>query len=440
MQGMKQPFMYRSMPFIVCGLAALFYLYDYFVQVSPAVITNELMRAFHMGAAGLSFLGACFFYAYAGMQIPAGLLLDRFGARRILTFAVLISGLGVIIFGLSHNFLLAGLARFCIGFGSAFAFISTLFLAARWFEHRYFTLIAGLVQFAGCLGSVMGEAPLARFINHFGWRETMVITGLITIILSTLYWTIIRDYRSNSPLALNAANLHKTKIMGFSQEWIRLKTVLRIPQVWWVGLTGFFSWAPAGVIGALWGVPYFMKCYGWTNIQAAGLCSIFWITVGVSSPLIGWFSDYIQKRRVPCYLAFGCSLVGSILIVLAPYLSLGMTILGLVLLGICPALQSLTFGIIKDILPFNIFGTAAGFNNMMAIAAGAIAQQIVGWLLVITWNHQMLHGIPDYTLGNYQLAILVLPIGTLLGLLISLFKIKETNCEHLESLSSAQTA
>ncbi len=410
------------MPYLVCSLAALFYVYDYFIQVSPAVITHQLMAAFNIGAGGLSLLGACFFYAYATMQIPAGLLLDRFGARKLLSLAILISGLGVILFGLTSSFAVAGLARFMIGFGSAFAFISTLFLASHWFAHRHFTLIAGLVQFAGCTGSIMGEAPLAHVINAYGWRPTLIITGLMTLLLAGLYWLIIRDYRPGTVVP-------PAPKIGITHEWHTLKQVLSIPQVWWIALCGFFCWVPVATLGALWGVPYLMKVYNWTNTQAAGFCSLFWIALGISSPLIGWWSDRIKNRRLPCHLCFLAGLTGGIMIIFADDLPVAAMALALILLGISCAVQSLTFGIIKDILPPSIFGTASGFVNMMAITAGGISQQIVGLMLAITWGHEMLNGIPVYSIENYQVAILVLPIAALIGLGISWFKLKETHCE-----------
>lgn len=385
------------MPYLVCSLAALFYVYDYFIQVSPAVITHQLMAAFNIGAGGLSLLGACFFYAYATMQIPAGLLLDRFGARKLLSLAILISGLGVILFGLTSSFAVAGLAR-------------------------HFTLIAGLVQFAGCTGSIMGEAPLAHVINAYGWRPTLIITGLMTLLLAGLYWLIIRDYRPGTVVP-------PAPKIGITHEWHTLKQVLSIPQVWWIALCGFFCWVPVATLGALWGVPYLMKVYNWTNTQAAGFCSLFWIALGISSPLIGWWSDRIKNRRLPCHLCFLAGLTGGIMIIFADDLPVAAMALALILLGISCAVQSLTFGIIKDILPPSIFGTASGFVNMMAITAGGISQQIVGLMLAITWGHEMLNGIPVYSIENYQVAILVLPIAALIGLGISWFKLKETHCE-----------
>ena len=414
-------FLPKLLPSIIVSLAALFYVYDYFIQVSPAVITDQLMQEFSMGAAGLSFLSACFFYAYAVMQIPAGLLLDRFGARKLLSSVILISGLGVTLFGLTSSFAMAGLARFMIGFGSAFAFISTLFLASRWFSHRYFTLIAGLVQFAGCMGSIAGEAPLAAFINHCGWRHSMLMTGLITLILALLYWFIIRDTpNKNSHL--------ETSHTDTLTEWQRLRSVLKMPQIWWIGWCGFFCWVPVATIGALWGVPYIMKIYGWSNTQAAGFCSLFWLALGIGSPLMGWYSEHISSRKTPFYICFSAGLIGAVLIFFAAKLSVWLIGTALVLLGICASVQSLTFGVAKDILPTNIFGTASGFLNMMAIIAGGISQQIVGLLLHFTWNQQMQNGVPIYTIDNYKTGILVLPIAALFGLWITAKKLAETHC------------
>lgn len=406
-------------PVFIVTLAALFYVYDYFIQVSPAVITDQLMQDFSIGAAGLSFLGACFFYAYAVMQIPAGLLLDRFGPRRLLSVAILTSGLGVLLFGSTSNFALAGFGRFMVGFGSAFSFISTLFLASRWFPHRYFTLIAGLVQFAGCIGSIAGEAPLATFINQYGWRESMLLAGLTTTVLAVLYWFVIRDQPHAAKVQTQSTSLN---------EWQRLRSVLKMPQVWWIGWCGFFCWVPVATIGALWGVPYLMKVYGWTNTQAAGFCSLFWIALGVSSPLMGWYSEQIGSRKIPFYICFTAGLIGAALIFFAAELPAWLIGFALVLLGTCAAVQSLTFGVAKDILPTNIFGTAAGFLNMMAIIAGGISQQIVGLLLHFTWNQQMQNGVPLYTINNYRIGIVVLPITALIGLWITVRKLGETNC------------
>lgn len=415
----SKPFKKHSvLPFIICGLAALFYVYDYFIQVAPSVMTEQLMRAFSMSAAGLGVLSASFFYSYTLLQIPSGLLIDRFGARVILTFAVFISAVGVTLFGITHYFMWAAFTRFLIGLGSSCAFISALFLVARWFSHKYFGLIAGLIQLAGCVGSIFGEAPLAMTINHFGWREVMVVTGLITFCLAAVYWFVIRD--GVSPAS-------QTKTVTLSNEWQRLMYLVRQSQVWWVALCGFVSWVPVGVVGALWGVPYLMKVYGWNNVHAGNVCSLFWVGLGIGSPLAGWISNRMARRKQPFIACFAMGVLASLLIVNANYLSPAMAGFALFLLGLSVSAQVLAFSVVKDIVPPNVFASASGMTNMAVVLGGGLTQTLVGFMLVWTWNGAMFNQVPVYTVNNYRVAFIVLILAAVVGLIVTCFKLKETH-------------
>jgi sugar phosphate permease len=407
-------------PVFVCMLATIFYVYDYFIQVAPSIMTQQLMQSFSIGAGGLGALSACFYVSYTLMQIPAGLLLDRLGARVLIALAVLGSAIGVTLFGVTYSYAIAGLARFLIGMGAAFSFISVLFLISRWFSHRHFSIAAGMVQMGGCLGSLFGLAPLAVLVNSMGWRHSMVLIGLITFGFAFLFWIFIRDGKDPS-----AKPAHPTP----QKARERLKFVLRKPQVWWVASAGFFSWVPVAVVGALWGVPYFMKAYGLTNMQAGRLCSLFWIGLGIGSPLMGWVSHRLQNRCVPIAACFAFGLIGSILVLDAPVVPLWAIGFALILMGFSAATQALSFGLIKDIVPPALFGMSSGVNNMAAILGGAVTQPLVGYLLHLGWGGLKVHNIPIYSIDNYRLALLLLPVAALAGLGVVLLKIKETHCQ-----------
>lgn len=407
-------------PIFICCLASLFYVYDYFIQVAPSVMTQQLMRSFSIGAGKLGVLSACFYYSYTFMQIPAGLLLDRMGARVLVTLAVLMSAIGITLFGVTYNFAIAGIARFLVGLGSSFSFISALFLVSRWFVHRHFAVAAGLVQLAGCVGSLFGLAPLAMVVNEMGWRRSMVLTGLITFGFAFLFWIFIRDGKTPR---------HSQPLATPRSEWQRVKDLMRKSQIWWIAVCGFMSWVPVAIIGALWGVPYFMKVYGLTNTAAGKLCSLFWVGLGVGSPLMGWLSNRLRNRCGPFASCFGFGLIGSILLLNASVVPIWLIGFALILLGISSAAQSLSFGIIKDITPARMFGTASGFNNMAAILGGAVSQPLVGYLLHIGWGGVMIHHAPVYSIASYRIALLLLPIAAIIGLAIAGFKIKETYCE-----------
>jgi len=172
-----------------------------------------------------------------------------------------------------------------------------------------------------------------------------------------------------------------------------------------------------------------MKAYGLTNTEAGKLCSLFWVGLGVGGPLMGWVSHRLRNRCAPLALCFAFGVIGSLLILDAPAMPIWVVGFALILLGMSTAVQTLSFGVIKDIVPPTLFGTAAGINNMAAILGGAISQPLVGYLLHFGWGGLKLHNVPIYSIDNYRMALLILPITALIGFGIVLLKIKETYCE-----------
>ena len=213
----------------------------------------------------------------------------------------------------------------------------------------------------------------------------MVIIGIVTFIVAIIYWFLIRDGE-------NPAGHSKTD--SLNNEWQRLTYLTRQPQVWWVALCGLVSWVPVGVIGALWGMPYLMKVYGWNNVLAGKVCSLFWLGLAIGSPLAGWLSNRIASRKKLFIVCFSVGLIAAILIINAPYLSPRVIALALFLLGVSASVQVLTFSVIKDIVPPSVFGSASGITNMAAILGGGVAQTFVGFLLHFEWNGVRLHHIP----------------------------------------------
>ncbi len=409
------------LPYAICGLACLFCLYDYLIQVVPSVMTNQLMGAFNIGAAKLGVLAACFYYSYTLMQIPAGYLLDRLGPRLLLTASVFVSACGAILFGATNIFALAGFARLLVGLGSAFAFVSAIFLVSRWFSHARFAMTAGIVQLVASLGSIVGLAPMAMLVNNFGWRETSLWTGGITFVLCILFWVVIRDGKpDNENIMIADHNIHK-----------ELLQIFKLPTVWYVAICGMASWIPVAVIGALWGVPYLMQVYGMTNTQAGNLCSLFWVGVALGSPLFGAYTDKIKKRCFPMSLCFSIGIVSSVMLLNAVNLPSWLTGISLFAIGLSSSVQSLSFGPVKDVVPKSCFGTATGFTNMAAIVGGAISQPLVGWILHLTWHGEILNGAPVYSVQSYVWGLTILPVSAVVGFFVSNFLIEETNCEEV---------
>lgn len=407
----------------VCLLASFFYLYEFVLQVSPSVMTNELMRSYNIGAIGLGTLAGFYFFAYTMMQLPAGVLYDRFGPRKLIPFATFLCAMGAIFFSTTKLLILADLGRFMMGFGSAFSFIGTILLISRWFPAKYFAILAGIAQMMSSAGAVFGEAPLAAAIHHFGWRHSMVFLGIIGVILAIAAWIVIRDFPEG-------ARPEKVKNKGTSQVLQGLGQVLRRWQTWHIAIYSFFIWAPIVVFAALWGVPFIAELFHTSVAVASSALSMVWIGIGLGSPLLGWVSEKLGVRCLPLTVSAVIGLVSSTAIVYAPDLSFVTMYFLLFLFGVAAAGQSLSFAVIQDKTDPKYMGTAIGFNNMAVVAGGMLFQPLVGFLLHVFWQGTMLNGTRYYSVLTYKKALWILPVCYLGAMIFSWLFIKETNCRQ----------
>ncbi|EDP46353.1 MFS transporter [Rickettsiella grylli] len=408
---------------IICILAALFYMYEYTLQVSPAVMTNELMRDLGLNAASLGTMAAFYFYSYTPMQLPAGLLFDRFGPRRLITLAILICALGALLFGITPDAVMASCGRFLMGIGSSFSFIGALLLVSRWFPPHYFALLTGLVQLMSSAGAIAGQVPLVTAINHWGWRSTIISLSLVGCLLALLVWTVVRD----SPETVLKG--YKFQPPPKKNELKRLRQVCKNKQTWFIALYSFSIWAPITAFAALWGIPFLVSSYSLSTEAASKASAMIWLGIGLGSPLIGWFSDKINSRSKPLSFSALLGIVSLSIIIYCPPLPLPWLYFFLWIFGLSASGQSLSFGVVKDNNTPCVVGTAMGLNNMAVVAGGALFQPLIGVLLYINWKGIMHHGTPFYDRVDYQKALFVLPVCFIIAFFVSRFLLRETHCK-----------
>jgi MFS family permease len=409
---------------IICILASCFYMYEFILQVSPAVITNQLINDLGLNAITLGTVAAFYYYSYTPMQLPAGFLFDRFGPRRLLTSAVLTCAAGAFLFGSTSSIAAASAGRFMMGMGSAFSFIGTLVLISRWFPSRYFAFLTGLVELMSCVGAIVGETPLTIAVGHWGWRHTIIFLGVIGIILAFLIWLIVRD----SPEVVSKGHkFQKTSEKTILQSF---RQVTANNQTWFIALYSFMVWAPITAFAALWGVPFLVVAYGISTKAASAACTMIWLAIGIGCPLLGWWSDKVNLRGMPLKFAASLGIIGLIPVIYVPHLPLVWLYICLFLFGLAASGQSLAFGVVKDNNHSSVAGTAMGINNMATVAGGALFQPIIGIFLHLNWNGVYQNGSPFYSVEAYRKAFIILPFCYLIALLIGKFFIRETHCQQ----------
>ncbi len=409
----------RFLPWFMWALATAFYCYETLLQVSPGVMVSDLMKAFSANASQLGLLAAVYFYAYSSMQIPVGILIDRLGPRRLLTIATLTCGIGTLIFGSAHFLLLAAVGRLFIGLGSAFAVVGCMHLCATWLPLRFFATLTGIMVTMGMLGAIGGEAPLSLMVGHFGWRESLMIFGIVGLILSVLMWSFVRDKK-----VIPIENSKQTPLFS------GLKLILRNKQNLIVATYGALMFAPTTTFGGLWGVPFLMQFYHLKRPISATLVSMLFIGWAVGSPFFGMLSDRIGRRKFPMVIGSYGALITLVIILFVPHLPLFLLGALLFCFGLFSSGFLPSFSIIREINPSYVNATSIGFMNAFNMLTGAILQPLVGFILDLTWHGGMVNGVREYTISSFHTGLILLPIGLLIAILILPF-IKETHCRQL---------
>jgi len=414
------------MPWVIWGLGCIFYFYENLLQVSPNVMSQELMRDFSLTSHTLGILSGVYFYSYAGMQLPAGVMLDYFGPRRLLTIATLICALSTIAFGQTNNFYMACLARLMIGFGSAFAAVGTMKLAANWFPAHRFALLTGIMVTIGMLGAIGGETPLALLIEITDWRTSLLIMGIIGLVLGSLIFIIGKD----APDANHNQDDHSTKAR---QEQVipSLIALIKNKQLWLVAFYGglVFMWTP--VFCGLWGVSFLMTKLDISKAVAANYISLVFVGWAVASPLWGIVSNRIGRRKPPMFIGSLGALICSLFFIYGPSTSVLRIEIFLFFFGFFSAGFLPAFAVAKEICDKRYVATSLSFMNMMNMIGIALAQPLIGFILDKLWSGQMLNSVRYYSVESYYTALAIMPMGLFISLLI-LPNIKETYCQSTQ--------
>lgn len=411
---------------LICAIGAIFYSYEYFLRITPSVMTSQLMYHYQIDAGTFGLVSAFYYYAYVPMQLPVGVLLDRFGPRRLLTIACSICVIGTYLLAGTHSLAAAAAGRFFIGFGSAFAFVGVLKLATIWLPSDKLALVAGITAALGTVGGMIGDVSLTSLVTKVGWEETLIITAMIGFIITALIWFIVRDGKKSAI----ETPVSPPKTNGFRQGLIELGLIARNPQIWLTGLYGCFVYLPTTVLAELWGIPYLEHAYYYSPDKAGwGVFALF-LGFTIGAPSIGWISDHLHNRKKPMMVGALLAACASAIVIYVPGLSYHAVLLTLFILGICYGGQSLVFAVGREISPKHAAGTAMAFVNMIVMMGAFAVQPFVGELL--DWHNKstsIVH--PIYSASDYQFALAIIPVGILIAAILVLF-IKETHAKPVQ--------
>lgn len=261
----------RATQLRLVALAVLVAITAQFFRNAHVVVAPELMRELNASAASLAALTSALFITSACLQIPGGILLDRFGTRVTLPIMLLICGIGAGLFGSAQS--VAGLvvARIVMGIGGAVLVMSGIILCVRWFDVRHFSSLAGGIMASSQLGNLFSTAPMALMATWFGWRGAYFVMVIATIALAVIVYLAARD-------APPGHDFHARPRETLAESAAGVREVLRIPGIWRLMVMGWMAWGTMACIVGLWAGPYLSDVHGLATIPRGN--ALFWMVAG----------------------------------------------------------------------------------------------------------------------------------------------------------------
>lgn len=402
---------------LVFSLVGLFMLYEMFLEVSPSVMTQEIMRDFNVGAGVLGASVSYYYWSLAGMQLFVGLLYDRFKARHLVLLGVGICALTSLVMTQVQQVWQMDMVRFVMGFGCSFAWVSMLIIAVRWFSKEKYDLLAGIAQLLAAVGAMFGATIVASLVAAYSWRHSFLILGIMGAVL----WCVIALLVQESPSDLEVEAKQEEK-------WSFLKllgTALENKHTWWIATYTFAAFAPLTAFSELWGPSFLMRYYDIGMTQAAGILYAFWIGLAVAALLIGMIAVRIQRRII---LMGGAAFIGMVsfsLMLWGPHVSQGVMWLYLFGVGVAVAGQVLSFPLVREWNDEHVTATAIGFLNFAGMGTGIILSWWIGRGLDAIGAERVVDGVRIYALSSYKSELMIFPALLLAACLICGFVLEE---------------
>jgi sugar phosphate permease len=418
-------FTYR---WLIFGIMAVAYVFVYFHRLSPAVVAVDLQKTFETSGGFMGLLASAYFYPYAFMQLPAGLLADSLGPRTTVTAFLMIAALGSLMFGLAPALDVAIVARVLVGLGVSMVFISTMKIVSQWFRIREFSIMTAILTTMGGLGALGAATPLALMTDWAGWRASFEIIAAGTFLIAILVWLFVR----NRPQDMGWPSVAEIDHLGPGASappivislWEGARRVITQRHFWPLAVWFFFVCGIFFSFGGLWAGPYLMHVYGMSRSEAGHILDMIAVGIIVGSPLVSFLSDRVfHSRKKVLMLASAMLFLELVWLNIFPQNlpRLWLYAAFLIFSTCSSAIVVIGFTATKELFPVEIAGTSVGTVNLFPFLGGAIFQPIVG---------RLLEAYPKAATGAYSLdgyrAMLLLLLGMSIVVVASTFFMKET--------------
>lgn len=354
----------RVLTWMIWVIASVFYAYQYVLRVMPNILLHDIMGQFHIDTATFGQFSGVYYIGYSLMHIPLGLMLDRFGPRKIMSGCILLMLLGLSPLLFATHWIYPIVGRFLIGLGSSAAILGLFKIIRMAFKEAEFARMLSWSVTIGLIGAIYGGGPVQYIREAFGYEAVIYLFGVAGLVLALATYWIVPEMQTEAQSSVMAD----------------VKEVLSNKKVVGCCLSAGLMVGPLEGFADVWGTAFLRQGYGLDSIIAAGLPSLMYIGMCCGSPLLSFIAE-----RVGSYLftivAAGAIMIGSFVLLLTCPLNIPFLSLNFVTVGVCCAYQILAIYKASTFVREQVAGLSTAVANMIIMTFGYVFHTIMSGVI-----------------------------------------------------------
>ena len=425
LDAQNQPKLGGVKAWLVTISAALFFFYIFIQMNFFSAIEPYLFQSFKINTSQMATISQMYFYGNVLFLLPAGLLLDKFSTRRLLLISTAVCVLATWWFSHMSSLVSAEIARCCIGVAGAFCLLGPVRLATRWFPPNKMALVVGIIVTMAMLGGMMSQAPFVLLIKHYGSAEALYADVLLGVVIWLLIFSNVKDSPSGASKE-QSVDAHSNPYGLFTS----VKKVISNRQNWFAGLYASLVNLPVFWLGGFWGVNYLVQAHHLPRVDASSVNGMIFLGLIVGSPLFGWWSDSIKKRKLPMLVGALLAFILGLMVIWGGVLSYGVLSVLFFSIGLAISSQVIAYPVVAESNSLSLTGTAESIASVL-IMSGGFTLSLFAFVLNYHSAAPVKSGtVPVYSVAQYHWALSLLLVAFLVAAGL-VFALRETNCKAM---------
>jgi len=351
----------RTIAWTVWMIASIFYAYQYILRVMPNIMLEDIMQQFNIDAAVFGQYSGVYYLGYCIMHLPLGIMLDRYGPRKIMTACILLTVIGLLPIIFSDYWVYPIIGRALIGMGSSAAILGAFKVIRMGFQEKHFTRMLSLAVTIGLLGAIYGGGPVSSMCDALGYKMVVQIVVGVGLVLAALTYFIVPNM---------APTPHRPVMSDIKEVFTNHKAIA-------VCLFAGLMVGPLEGFADVWATEFLKEVYGFDTIVASYMPSLIFVGMCFGAPVLSFIAEK-TNRYLGTIVGAGIIMAIVFIALVLGYLTVDSMTLSFLIVGVCCAYQIIAIYKASTYVPEHVSGLTTAVANMIIMSFGYAFHTVIG--------------------------------------------------------------